>query len=140
MSKERSHKGPCVDHRSRSYRWPGDWDNWLAFVVASVNAKERSANSGGGARDGSFAIRASKVQLARITATPAATLCRAVALTSPRTGQHVAHKPRLLFIVERSVERARCVQFRRWGEPERKFRFRSADGCEVERKWKKGEI
>jgi hypothetical protein len=26
-----------------------------------------------------------------------------------------------------------------WGEPERKFKFRSADGCEVERKWKKGE-
>jgi hypothetical protein len=25
------------------------------------------------------------------------------------------------------------------GEPERKFKFRSADGCEVERKWKKGE-
>ena len=26
-----------------------------------------------------------------------------------------------------------------WSEPERKFKFRSADGCEVERKWKKGE-
>ena len=25
------------------------------------------------------------------------------------------------------------------GEPDRKFKFRSADGCEVERKWKKGE-
>ena len=25
------------------------------------------------------------------------------------------------------------------GEPERKFKYRSADGCEVERKWKKGE-
>jgi hypothetical protein len=26
-----------------------------------------------------------------------------------------------------------------WSEPERKFKFRSGDGCEVERKWKKGE-
>ena len=26
-----------------------------------------------------------------------------------------------------------------WSEPERKSKFRSADGCEVERKWKKGE-
>ena len=26
-----------------------------------------------------------------------------------------------------------------WGESERKFKFRSPDGCEVERKWKKGE-
>ena len=26
-----------------------------------------------------------------------------------------------------------------WGEPDRKFKFRTADGCEVERKWKKGE-
>jgi hypothetical protein len=25
------------------------------------------------------------------------------------------------------------------GELQRKFKFRSADGCEVERKWKKGE-
>ena len=26
-----------------------------------------------------------------------------------------------------------------WGEQDRKFKFRTADGCEVERKWKKGE-
>ena len=26
-----------------------------------------------------------------------------------------------------------------WGEPDRKFKFRTAAGCEVERKWKKGE-
>ena len=26
-----------------------------------------------------------------------------------------------------------------WGESDRKFKFRAADGCEVERKWKKGE-
>ena len=26
-----------------------------------------------------------------------------------------------------------------WGESDRKFKFRTADGCEVERKWKKGE-
>jgi len=26
-----------------------------------------------------------------------------------------------------------------WGEPEGKFKFRSSDRCEVERKWKKGE-
>ena len=27
----------------------------------------------------------------------------------------------------------------RWGDSERKFKYRTADGCEVERKWKKGE-
>ena len=26
-----------------------------------------------------------------------------------------------------------------WGDSERKFKYRTADGCEVERKWKKGE-
>lgn len=26
-----------------------------------------------------------------------------------------------------------------WGDSERKFKFRGAGGCEVERKWKKGE-
>ena len=26
------------------------------------------------------------------------------------------------------------------GESDRKFKFRTADGCEVERKWKKGEF
>jgi hypothetical protein len=26
-----------------------------------------------------------------------------------------------------------------WSEPERKFKFRTPDGCEVEREWKKGE-
>jgi hypothetical protein len=26
-----------------------------------------------------------------------------------------------------------------WGDPDRKLKFRSADRCEVERKWKKGE-
>ena len=26
-----------------------------------------------------------------------------------------------------------------WGEPEGKFKFRTAGGCEVKRKWKKGE-
>ena len=26
-----------------------------------------------------------------------------------------------------------------WGDSERKFKYRIADGCEVERKWKKGE-
>ena len=26
-----------------------------------------------------------------------------------------------------------------WGDSERKFKYRTADGCKVERKWKKGE-
>jgi hypothetical protein len=26
-----------------------------------------------------------------------------------------------------------------WDDSDRKFKFRSADGCEVERKWKKGD-
>jgi hypothetical protein len=26
-----------------------------------------------------------------------------------------------------------------WGDSDRKFKFRAAGGCEVERKWKKGE-